>query len=159
MNWHVFMKIIEITLYIGLQKQYIAMFYRIIGRMQNNNLYIYIENYQVWLKTSPNIAWVFERICFHYVLQRNMIKCLFEMSVENRNNLHVSYLKDVFHTFEKNLIYIFMCLDNDIHPTIFIHCSTTIRLNDIQLTEFSKKILTKIRIVCDFQNVKLKVFW
>ena len=84
--------------------------------MQNNNLYIYIENYQVWLKTSPNIALFFERICFHYVLQRNMIKCLFEMSVENRNNLHVSYLKDVFHTFEKNLIYIFMCLDNDIHP-------------------------------------------
>ena len=68
-----------------------------------------------------------------------MIKCLFEMSVENRNNLHVSYLKDVFHTFEKNLIYIFMCLDNDIHPTIFTHCTTTIRLNDIKVTEFSKK--------------------
>ena len=75
------------------------------------------------------------------------------MSVENRYNLHlplVSYEKYVFHTFEKNLIYTFMCLHNDIHPTIFTHCSTTIRLNDIQVTEFSKKILTKIRIVSDF---------
>ena len=53
--------------------------------------------------------------------------------------LVVFYLKDVFHTFEKNVIYIFMCLDNDIHPNIFTHCTTTIRLNDIEVTEFSKK--------------------
>ena len=68
--------------------------------------------------------------------------CLFEMSIENLYYLHVSlvsHLKDVIHIFEKNLIYIFMCLDNDIHPTIFTHCTTTIRLNDIQVTEFSKK--------------------
>ena len=46
-----------------------------------------------------------------------------------------------------------MCLDNDIHPTIFTHCTTTIRLNDIQVTEFSKKVLTKVKIVSDFKNV------
>ena len=68
--------------------------------------------------------------------------CLFEMSVKI-DIIHmyyvVSYLKDVFHILEKNLVEIFMCLDNDIHLTIFTHCTTTIGPNYFQVTKFSVK--------------------